>query len=73
MTTSDAALAEKIRMLRVHGAKQKYFHEMIGGNFRLHELQAAFLRNGGALPWFWNLRSDDDKRTWLTQQGETWR
>ena len=44
MTTSDAALAEKIRMLRVHGAKQKYFHEMIGGNFRLHELQASFLR-----------------------------
>jgi dTDP-4-amino-4,6-dideoxygalactose transaminase len=44
ITTKDASLAEKIRMLRVHGAKQKYFHEMIGGNFRLHELQAAFLR-----------------------------
>jgi dTDP-4-amino-4,6-dideoxygalactose transaminase len=44
ITTKDASLAEKIRKLRVHGAKQKYFHEMIGGNFRLHELQAAFLQ-----------------------------
>jgi dTDP-4-amino-4,6-dideoxygalactose transaminase len=44
ITTKDAFLAEKIRKLRVHGAKKKYFHEMIGGNFRLHELQAAFLR-----------------------------
>ena len=44
ITTKDLDLAEKIRKLRVHGAKVKYFHEMIGGNFRLHELQAAFLR-----------------------------
>jgi dTDP-4-amino-4,6-dideoxygalactose transaminase len=44
ITTKDASLAEKIRKLRVHGAKEKYFHELIGGNFRLHELQAAFLR-----------------------------
>jgi len=44
ITTRDASLAEKIRKLRVHGAKQKYFHELVGGNFRLHELQAAFLR-----------------------------
>jgi dTDP-4-amino-4,6-dideoxygalactose transaminase len=43
ITTKDASLAEKLRKLRVHGAKQKYFHELIGGNFRLHELQAAFL------------------------------
>jgi dTDP-4-amino-4,6-dideoxygalactose transaminase len=44
VTTQDDSLAEKIRKLRVHGAKQKYFHELVGGNFRLHELQAAFLR-----------------------------
>jgi hypothetical protein len=39
----------------------------------LPEFQAAFLRNGGELPFLWNLRSDDSKIKWLSQQGETWR
>lgn len=44
VTTQDDQLAEQARVIRAHGSKPKYFHPVIGGNFRIDALQAALLR-----------------------------
>jgi dTDP-4-amino-4,6-dideoxygalactose transaminase len=44
ITTADGALAERVRMLRFHGSRDKVTHEHVGYNSRLDELQAAILR-----------------------------
>jgi len=44
MTTGDPALAAKLRLLRVHGERERYKHQEIGWNSRLDALQAAVLR-----------------------------
>lgn len=43
LVCNDDRLAEKARSLRSHGSKPKYFHQYVGGNFRLDCLQAALL------------------------------
>lgn len=73
VTTSDDALADKLRHLRNYGSKVRYQNEYLGLNSRLSELQAAFLR--AKLPRLeaWNARRQalaDLYRTRLTGVGD---
>ncbi len=43
IVANDVERAEKLRVLRAHGSKPKYFHKVVGGNFRLDALQAAIV------------------------------
>lgn len=56
ITTSDDALAAKVRVLRNYGSERKYHNELKGFNSRLDELQAAFLREKLRLLEGWNLQ-----------------
>ena len=44
ITTNDDAVAEQLKMLRNHGSRERYHHDIIGYNSRLDEIQAVILR-----------------------------
>ena len=74
VTTSDAALAERMRSLRNHGGKQRYFHDEVGANSRLDSIQAAVLRVKMPHLARWNEARRERARTYgrlLTSAGLT--
>jgi dTDP-4-amino-4,6-dideoxygalactose transaminase len=44
VTTNDDGLAKRARLLRTHGMEPRYYHHLVGANFRMDALQAAVLR-----------------------------
>jgi len=63
LVTNNDELADRARCLRVHGARDRYYHEYVGGNFRLDALHAALLAvKLGQLPSYSRQRRENARR-----------
>lgn len=63
LTTDDPDIAARSRMLRAHGSKQRYLHEMIGYNFRMTDISAAIgIVQMGRLPEFTEKRRQNARK-----------
>lgn len=67
ITTNDAQLADRLRLLRNYGSRTKYYNEVQGFNSRLDPLQAAFLRVRLAHLDDWNARRHRLAQNYLSQ------
>jgi len=65
ITTSDNKLATRLRLLRNHGSRIKYSHEIIGGNFRLDEFQGAVLSSKFKYLDLWNSERTEIARKYV--------
>ncbi len=59
LTTQSDELAEKLRIIRAHGSSKRYYHDVLGVNSRLDELQAAILRIKLKYIASWNSRRNE--------------
>jgi hypothetical protein len=57
----------------VEASRQAQGLQPQAADLTLDQLQSAFLRNGGSLPWLWDMRSEQSQIDWLKEQGETWK
>jgi len=71
LTTNDAELADRVRMLRNYGSNKKYHHDCQGYNSRMDELQAAFLRVKLKRLDEWNSRRRVVAARYLSELGGT--
>ncbi|HLO29619.1 MAG TPA: DegT/DnrJ/EryC1/StrS family aminotransferase [Anaerolineales bacterium] len=69
VVTNDSALAERMRMLRTHGWKKKYYSEEVGYNSRLDALQAAILQAKFPHVDEWNQKRREIARSYSEQLG----
>jgi len=67
ITTDDAEIADKVRVLRNYGSRRKYYNEVRGYNSRLDELQAALLRVKLRVLDKWNSRRTAIARTFMRE------
>jgi dTDP-4-amino-4,6-dideoxygalactose transaminase len=64
VTTNSGELQEKLKILRVHGGHPKYYHQVVGGNFRLDALQAAIVSIKLKYLDQWTARRQENARTY---------